>query len=497
MPAFPERNQRQTTGRLPEVVVEDEQVREATIGFPGYDHLLQISYSVLDNLAIFEGDLEIDDLLPAEKTFRPGKIKIHGKQGSTPISISSGRVSQDPLVVIKNQKRRWSGGIIPYSIHKSISTNVRTLISGAITEYHNKTNIKFVPYDSKRHDKYVLFKEKNFEDTTCGTSGFGRPRRSRRTIRLDDTNVSKDCVIHEIGHTLGLYHEQARMDRDDFVTVHFDRIEKGKSHNFKKHVSDAIDVGPYDCDSIMHYSKSAFRKDGVSGDTITSANPSACPSVGGPTGGLSVNDIKGLNVIYPIADCNDAPILFNGKNFEHDAGSLVVRSDRRRLKSLDFNDKTSSMCIPSGWSLTVYKDIDYKGTSKRFGPGTYRNLDDQKWNDKISSVKVTGPYEEEIPEECNTTAMLFEHDTFLGRSLRVQGNIPELGSGTYRFNNLTDSLCVPPDTTVHLFTKSNYKGKTSLEIVGGSEPMALHDLKNYGPGGDDWHDVVSSVKIIK
>lgn len=40
--------------------------------------------------------------------------------------------------------------------------------------------------------------------------------------------------MHELGHVIGLGHEQARSDRDEYVTIDFDNIKDGMAHNFKK-----------------------------------------------------------------------------------------------------------------------------------------------------------------------------------------------------------------------------------------------------------------------
>src|SRR5690606_31022933 len=50
-------------------------------------------------------------------------------------------------------------------------------------------------------------------------------------------HCSAGSTIHEIGHAVGYYHEQTRIDRDDHVTVNWSNISSGHSHNFQKYSS--------------------------------------------------------------------------------------------------------------------------------------------------------------------------------------------------------------------------------------------------------------------
>lgn len=73
-------------------------------------------------------------------------------------------------------------------------------------------------------------------------------------------------IVHEIGHTIGLYHEQSHPDRDDYVRVWLDNVISGKEDNFC--TADACPegtgsllAGDYDVTSRMHYKSYAFSAD--------------------------------------------------------------------------------------------------------------------------------------------------------------------------------------------------------------------------------------------
>ena len=59
-------------------------------------------------------------------------------------------------------------------------------------------------------------------------------------------------IIHELGHLIGLWHEQSRRDRDAHVLVMWNNIMDGAKHNFGK-VENARLLAPYDLASMMHY----------------------------------------------------------------------------------------------------------------------------------------------------------------------------------------------------------------------------------------------------
>lgn len=63
---------------------------------------------------------------------------------------------------------------------------------------------------------------------------------------------------------IGFYHEQSRSDRDDYVTIVWDKILPGTEDNFEKYnASEITHFGaPYDYGSVLHYGATGFSIDG-------------------------------------------------------------------------------------------------------------------------------------------------------------------------------------------------------------------------------------------
>ena len=98
---------------------------------------------------------------------------------------------------------------------------------------------------------------------------------------------------------LGFYHEQSRTDRDKHVTIHLENVRGGMEHNFQMcSSSQCTEQGlAYDLQSVMHYSKGAFSKNGK--PTISCVAEGAC-NIGGKIN-FSDLDVKDINKLY---DCN-------------------------------------------------------------------------------------------------------------------------------------------------------------------------------------------------
>ncbi|RXG53710.1 Astacin-like metalloendopeptidase [Armadillidium vulgare] len=139
----------------------------------------------------------------------------------------------------------------------------------------------------------------NIKATACG-SFVGR-RGGAQMV-----NFTKWCymklghVLHELLHVLGFYHEQCRIDRDNFVAIISENIIQGYFKNFQK-CQNTTDFGVgYDYYSVLHYDTFSLSKNGK--PTIITLNPNYKDKIGQRLS-LSEKDVLKLKLMY---NCEEA-----------------------------------------------------------------------------------------------------------------------------------------------------------------------------------------------
>jgi astacin len=182
--------------------------------------------------------------------------------------------------------KKWPNNTVPYVIDSSVFTvDGLTRITDAIDEYNTKTTLRWVPRTNETD--YARFSPSP-SDIAC-SSQVGRVGNEQ----IIYVGTIGDCsVAHEMGHTLGLFHEMERPDRDQYVKVHFENLKPGSESQFAILTGDTST--PYDVASVMQYDAHAFTANGNA--TITRLD-------GSTTGldyhwHLSTGDVAALDRAY-------------------------------------------------------------------------------------------------------------------------------------------------------------------------------------------------------
>lgn len=103
--------------------------------------------------------------------------------------------------------------------------------------------------------------------------------------------------MHETCHALGLYHEHMRPDRDNYIKISWDNIERGMRDQFAKvPASQCRTYTKFDYGSIMIYGPKAFSKNGK--NTMTPKKKGARMMEAHFKNKLSSADVITLNALY-------------------------------------------------------------------------------------------------------------------------------------------------------------------------------------------------------
>lgn len=261
----------------------------------------EVTFEVVDDLAIFEGDMILGPAVDMPE--------------------SSGKTDDKAGLAISGTRYRWPNGIIPYSISSSLPNQAR--VTQAIAHWNQQLAgvIRFVQRTNQQN--YIWITPGSRCSSSVGMIGYGAQ------VLYLSSGCTTGNVIHELGHSAGLWHEQSRADRNQHIRVLYANMQAGVSLNFSQNISNGDDVGGYDFGSIMHYGNYAFSANGK--PTIETI-PAGIPI--GQRDALSTGDIRSIRSMYgssgsagvaadPIVSNPPAPAAFNVTLSTNPAGQTI------------------------------------------------------------------------------------------------------------------------------------------------------------------------------
>lgn len=244
---------------------------------------VEVTFEVRGGRAIYEGDIDLGAPSEVART-REELLQRSGAAGEHGLRAS---------IITSSTSTRWGSGYVPFVIESSVVNPQR--IHDAMAHIESNTGgVDFIPRTT--HTSWIIFRRET-DPGACGSSPVGRIG-GGQVVYISDT-CDFGGIVHEIGHSLGMWHEQSRCDRDNYVQILSDNILDDREHNFKKICTGAQDYWVYDESSIMHYGTTAFGKpDGYGGYKTTIVSLRGRDGLIGQRGGLSTIDGYAVNHMY-------------------------------------------------------------------------------------------------------------------------------------------------------------------------------------------------------
>jgi astacin len=298
---------------------------------------IPVVYQIINGRPIFQGDIILDHVLqklpaqPAQQTVQP----------LASFGIAYGQYLWTKVSGVAQ---------VPYIITQPAPTD----LTDAITAFNSALSgvIKFV-----RRGKQANYVNFDFNpDDQSGACEANEGMAGGEQVVGGSIDCNLVTILHEMGHTVGLWHEQSRPDRSKYVNVEYPNIIPSADSDFNIIVDNAETFGLYDYASVMQYPAFSFSRNGA---PAIESIPAGIPLQNST--GYSAGDIDGIKRLYGAAPT-----------------SVTITSDPPGLQVLVDNTtyttpQTFSWTLKSTHALSVPSGAQtLDGTTYLFG----------NWNDK-------------------------------------------------------------------------------------------------------------------
>jgi len=331
-------------------------------------HGKQITYEVRDGLAIYQSDMILGNAADVAAAASAGPRGAKSTKGLRPDALTitpgiSSTINLWPLV---------SGvGRVPYTITNVSTDAIYPLINDAIMESNTQLTgvIQWVAATSSdlSSGNYV-----DFDFDTSNTNGV-----CEAVVGMQDNGVpqpiggsgacTETTILHEMGHALGLYHEQSRADRNTYVNYLEQNIDKPNHANFDI-IPDSVGSGLYNYASIMEYGPFTFNKDGVS-PTLETIPPGIV--LGTTTPQYTSGDLDGIKRLYG-----------------HTPAAITVDTNPTGLQVIVDSTACTAPCVFSSWASGSSHTLSIPTASQTLQTLSGENYIFGRWNAGLANVQT-------------------------------------------------------------------------------------------------------------
>lgn len=159
--------------------------------------------------------------------------------------------------IITSFAQYWPDCTVYYEFHPDFEGKAIARI--AMDSISSRTGVKFIQKSDPTQDCIYFF------------HGEGNHSSLGRQGGMQSISIQHGCnqqsfwevFAHEILHALGIQHEMARYDRDDYIDIYWDNIIPSKAFAFQKYIDSGMpgdEVSRFNAISIMMYDSYAFGK---------------------------------------------------------------------------------------------------------------------------------------------------------------------------------------------------------------------------------------------
>jgi hypothetical protein len=167
---------------------------------------------------------------------------------------------------------KWPGGVVNFRFdptqagNSTITADKMRQFRDSVAEWAAFANLTFNEFSGTPPANYITVQEKA-DGSEGGFSSSVGMAGGEQFVQIGAHSWNRGTVCHEVGHAIGLFHEQQRDDRDTYVVINFNNINPADQPNFTKLPGGSTAKGAYDFYSVMHYARDALSSNGA--DTIS------------------------------------------------------------------------------------------------------------------------------------------------------------------------------------------------------------------------------------